>query len=129
MQTVSLSSQTFVSLSQGGPVFVGPTPEVTITALQRLTGFAGVSAYTDSGIARIDLNLCYRLDGGEDLIAFNTGLDNAISWATTDLKIHPVAGTAVPGAAGTYDVGLCVANTSIPVAEVIGTTGFVMVTN
>jgi hypothetical protein len=102
---------------------------VTITESQRLTGFASVSVQAPTGTARFNLDLCYRLQGETDLLTFTNEGEPLYSWATSDLTTPSVGRTKVIGVAGTYEVGLCIYNNSIPVIDIHVVSGFLQVTN
>jgi hypothetical protein len=91
--------------------FAGPTANVTTTANQRITGTAvaqiGILAGGTSATAAVDL--CYRAAGGATLTNF-AGVNYIDHAVYAGLRYDYVAsGSVIPGA-GTWTVGLCVAN-------------------
>ncbi len=91
-------------------VFAGPTATVTTTAGQRLTATAvaplGFGAGALPSTALVDV--CYRPQAGGNLINFAAG-NYAEHRFVAERRGYSAAGSVVPGA-GTWLVGLCLAN-------------------
>ncbi len=112
-------------------VFAGPTATVTITASQHLTGSAsGVMGLSTGGPQRVDVGMCYQLGAG-----VVTNFIDPTHYVTVPMpaeqRSYAASATVVPGAAGTYTVGLCVRNQhgAIAIDNNDYMNGFVQVTN
>jgi hypothetical protein len=121
-----------ISGAVGAPyTFTGPTASVTITATQRLTGSGfGVMGLTSGGPQLVDLGMCFQLGAGTV-----TNFIGSSHYATVpfpaERRVYSASATIVPGAAGTYTVGMCVRNQhgTIAIDNNDYANGFVQVTN
>jgi cysteine-rich repeat protein len=126
--TLGWSSSTSVPPDDSDFIFVGDPSPVALSAAHQLTGFASVSASVQSGQTLMLFSLCYRREGGEVTLFDSTGTANRAA-LTTSYDTHATSASAVPGAAGVYDVGFCASQPDgvLPIA-VRDVTGWVMVT-
>ena len=111
--------------------FVGPTANVTTTATQRLTGTAvAVLGLNFAGPQDADINLCYR-NGATPTADPTSFTANFITFSfTTGRKPYSAAASVVPGAAATWNVGLCVRNRNpVPIGDNDFVNGWVIVSN
>ena len=122
-----------ISIPGGSMVFafVGPTANVTTTATQRLTGTAvAVLGLNFAGPQDADINLCYR-NGATPTADPTSFTANFITFSfTTGRKPYSAAASVVPGAAATWNVGLCVRNRNpVPIGDNDFVNGWVIVSN
>jgi hypothetical protein len=86
----------------------GTTLVTTTTATQRITGT--ISTYVDSATVLTNINylLCYRATGDTSAPTFATTTSLALRLAVGAREPLTAAGSFVPGAAGSWDVGICI---------------------
>jgi hypothetical protein len=108
-------------------IFAGPITTVTLTATQRLTGFASVSAKTDDGTTQFLFHLCYRLPPGP-VTQFNFG-GATTSDHTSNFSVTSTGDSKIPGVAGNYTVGPCMYNIGPGYLTLSNVTGWIMVSN
>lgn len=109
--------------------FAGPTTLVTVADGQRITGSAQAPLALDSssnlGGLALGYDLCYRSADSSEPQPFSSG---TISYAPVTTTRAPFAASATKSglAAGTYDVGFCVAGFSaLNIGVGLGNSGYV----
>jgi hypothetical protein len=115
-KTYSMSTDSFTTTAEHTSfTFLSDTVAIPIAAGQRLTAAASVIV---RNFVPSMMNVCYSLQPGGAVTEFIPGGGQAIpvtdgTNATTpgDFMLYSISTTTVPGAAGTYDVGLCFTNT------------------
>jgi hypothetical protein len=116
-------------MTTGDMIFAGPITTVTLTATQRLTGFASVSAEQSfGGTTQFLFHLCYRLLPSGDVTQFNFN-GATTSDHTTDFSVTSTGDSKVPGVAGDYTVGPCMYNVGPGFLNLTTVTGWIMVSN
>lgn len=111
--------------------FIGTPVTITVATSQRLVASGSFSAYSSpgAGIPEMRYSLCYQLSGGP-LTLFEDPNFFTVNPPTSRYTSFSASLTAVPGAAGEYQVGICARNPSSTIGLTINrTAGWVMVTN
>ena len=101
---------------------------MTLTATQRLTGFASVSAETDDGTTQFLFHLCYRLLSPSGPVTQFNFSRATTSDHTSDLSVTSTGDSKVPGVAGDYWVGPCMYNVGPGWLTLSTVTGWIMIT-
>jgi Collagen triple helix repeat (20 copies) len=111
--------------------FIGPTASITTTSTaQKITGSGSATIATTTGLATgVWYGLCYRPAGGSTITNF-VGASYLITEVDTTRSPRTVSATVTGLAAGTYNVGMCIQNTStVAIDDVDYVNGWLILTN
>jgi hypothetical protein len=111
--TGSWSGTTATIPVSSGFVFAGTPATLTTTAVQRFTVSGSAALATGATTATIEVSICIQPSAGGTIKELNPAPGGAFesAIATTTRIPFAAAATGVPGA-GTWNVGLCIDNTS-----------------
>lgn len=127
VQTVSLLGAQDMLDGPHAFAFVGPVSSITLTASQRFTASATVPAWTYGGQAITTISLCYRRTGG-GIEPFGGPSSGMLMVVSTTMVTLAASATVQPGA-GTYQVGMCMANDTNVDVFFDMLNGWILVTN
>jgi hypothetical protein len=98
--------------------FMGPTATVTTSSnSQKITGSGSAAIATSTGVATgVLTGLCYRVTGGSTISNFANASYEIVEVGTTRTPVA-VSASVTNLAPGTYDVGMCIRNTSAVVID------------